>query len=89
MITSQLLAELTPAVHELAQFGAAGFMGLMWLWERRTSQKREQQIDEAHARILSDQVQLDQLIAVVQQNVAAITRLTATQEQVVRRLETR
>lgn len=84
-----LIAEVVPVLGDLTQLGAAGLMGLMWLWERRTSQKREQQIDEAHARILSDQVQLDQLISVVRQNAEAITRLTAAQEQVVRRLEQR
>ncbi len=61
-------------------------MGAMWLWERRTSQKRENQIDDAHARIMGDRVQLDQLMAVVRQNAEAITRLSATQDQLLRQL---
>jgi hypothetical protein len=61
---------------QLTNFGAAGLMGAMWLWERRMSQKREQQLDEAHSRILSDRVQLDELMDVVRQNTEAITRLT-------------
>ena len=44
---------------ELPSLGVAGLMGLMWLWERRVSQKREQQIDEAHARILADRIALE------------------------------
>jgi hypothetical protein len=72
---------------DLTNLGAAGLMGAMWLWERRTSQKREQQIDDAHTRILGDRVQLDELIDVVRQNVEALTRLTATHEQLLRQLQ--
>ena len=53
--------------------GVAGLMGLMWFWERKTSQTREQQLDEAHARIMADHVLLDQLIAVVRSNSDAMT----------------
>jgi hypothetical protein len=49
--------------------------------------QREDQLDEAHARIIADRVQLDQLIDVVRQNAEALSRLSATQEQVLRRLE--
>lgn len=80
------LAQTTPALDELTGLGAAGLMGLMWLWERRNSQKREQQLDDAHARILSDRIQLEQLIAVVRQNAEALARLTTTQEQLLRQL---
>ena len=55
--------------------GVAGIMGAMWLWERRTSRVREQQIDEAHARIMADRVMLDQLMEVVQRNTEALARL--------------
>ena len=80
-----LLAQSLPDPQQLTGLGAAGLMGLMWLWERRTSQKREQQIDEAHTRILSDRVQLEALINVVRQNAEAITRLATMQEQWIRR----
>ena len=65
-----------PTFSQLANLGVAGLMGLMWLWERKTSGAREQQLDEAHARILSDRVQLDQLIEVVRSNSDAMSRLT-------------
>jgi hypothetical protein len=81
------LAEVPTAIDSLASLGAAGLMGAMWLWERRTSQKREQQLDEAHARILGDGVQLQQLISVVRQNAEAITRLCTTQDQLLRQLD--
>jgi len=83
-----ILADLSQTpLDQITSFGVAGFMGAMWLWERRTSQKREQQIDEAHARILGDRIQLDQLMAVVRTNAEAISRLCATQEQFLRQLE--
>ena len=61
-------------------------MGLMWFWERKTSGHREQQLDESHARIMGDRVLLDQLIAVVRNNCDAMSKLTATQEQLLRSL---
>lgn len=75
------LCEVDPVINPIAQLGVAGLMGAMWLWERRTSQKREQQIDEAHTRIISDRVQLEELIAVVRHNAEAMTQLSASQQQ--------
>ena len=73
-------------IDQLTNFGAAGLMGAMWLWERRTSRQREEQIDEAHARIISDRISLDQLMDLVRQNVEAMTKLSAMQEQLVREI---
>jgi hypothetical protein len=72
---------------DFTSFGAAGLMGAMWLWERKTSRQREEQLDEAHVRILSDRVQLEQLIDVVRQNVEAMTRLSAIQDELVRKMD--
>jgi len=74
------------AFDQLTSLGAAGIMGAMWLWERKTSGQREQQLDEAHTRIMADRVQLDELIHVVQQNSEALTRMNAMQEQLLRQL---
>ena len=86
MTFATFIADAAP-IDAVTSLGAAGLMGAMWLWERRTSQKREQQLDEAHARILGDRVQLDQLIGVVRQNAEAIARLCTTQDQLLRRLD--
>jgi len=72
---------------DLTNLGAAGLMGAMWLWEPRNSRQREEQLDEAHARIIGDGVKLEQLIDVVQKNCEAMTRLSGVQEQLVRRWE--
>jgi hypothetical protein len=73
-----MFAEITnaPGLDQLMNLGAAGLMGAMWLWERRTSRQREQQLDEAHTRILSDRVQLGELMDVVRQNTEALVRLS-------------
>ena len=82
-----LFAQSAPApIDQLTSFGVAGLMGAMWLWERRTSRQREQQLDEAHARIVGDRVQLEQLIDVVRHNTEVMSRLCTTQEQLVREL---
>jgi len=82
-----LLAQQEPGtVDHLTSLGAAGIMGAMWLWERHTSRQREQQLDEAHARIMTDRIQLDELIDVVRHNAEAMARLSATQEQLIQRL---
>lgn len=70
-------------IKELASLGAAGLMGALWLWERRLSRLREQQLTEAHDRILRDEQRLDRLIQVVEQNTSAITQFSETQRQVV------
>ena len=80
------LLQSQPPVDQLTSLGAAGLMGAMWLWERRTSRVREQQLDEAHTRIVSDRVQLEQLIDVVRQNTEVMSRLCTTQEQLVREM---
>lgn len=70
-----------PGLPELAGLGSAGLMGAMWLWERRNSRTREQQLDESHQRIMNDRVQLDQLLTVIRQNSEALARLCAMLER--------
>jgi len=73
-------------VTDLANFGAAGLMGAMWLWERRLSRTRERQLSEAHARILRDEQRLELLTQVVEQNTSAVARFSETQRQVIETL---
>jgi len=89
MSLMQTLAQSPATLDDVRSFGVAGLMGAMWLWERRTSRQREQQLDEAHARILADRVGLEQLMSVVRDNAAALTRLSSMQEEVIRRMEAR
>ena len=76
-----MVTTVTTALPELAGLGSAGLMGAMWLWERRNSRQREQQLDEAHQRIMGDRVQLEQVFTVVRQNTDALARLCTMMER--------
>ena len=80
------LMQTSPPLDQVMNLGVAGLMGAMWLWERRTSRQREEQIDEAHARIMTDRVELDQLISVIRQNAEVLTRLSSAQEQLLEQI---
>ncbi len=67
-------------IGNLASFGVAGLMGSMWLWERRNSRLREEQLTEAHGRIVRDEQRLGKLVEVVEHNTAAMTRFAETQQ---------
>jgi hypothetical protein len=73
---------LISVASDFASFGAAGIMGAMWLWERRSSAQRERQLNESHERIQRDEQRLGKLTEVVQQNAAAIERFHQTQQEV-------
>jgi hypothetical protein len=61
-------------VQELAQFGAAGLMGMLWIWERRLSRQREQQLVEAHTRLMENRLHLKALVKLVRRNTEAFDR---------------
>ena len=72
---------------DLTSLGAAGLMGMMWLWERRQSRSYEQQLSDCHARILRDEQRLEQLTKVVEQNTAALTRFNESQRVMIETLK--
>lgn len=82
-----MLAQILPAMDSLSSLGAAGLIGAMWLWERRQSSQREKQLDDAHARILADRVQMDALIDLVQHSTETLSKLALQQDALLRRLE--
>jgi len=69
-------------LNDLTSLGAAGVMGAMWLWERRTSRLREEQLTHSHERIRRDEQRLGRLIEVVEHNTAAMARFSETQRAV-------
>lgn len=74
-----LEAELTAT---LAQLGAAGLIGWLWLAERRAAAARETQLRELHDRILQERPQIAALLAVVRDNTRALTALEAGQRAI-------
>lgn len=70
--------EITSA---LAQLGAAGLIGWMWLTERRASATRDRQLAEVHERLMQERTGVEVLIRVVEQNAAALATLEASQRR--------
>jgi len=75
------------SIEPFTQFGVAGLMGALWLWERVYSRKREQQLTQTHERLVTQQTELHELIRLVQSNTAAIERFDKTQSRIADLLE--
>lgn len=71
----------------LMQMGVAGLMGILWVWERTTTRRREQQLTDAHDRLLSQREHLEVVVRLVQRNTHAIDRFAKTQDRLCRLLE--
>ncbi|HED54230.1 MAG TPA: hypothetical protein ENJ00_08520 [Phycisphaerales bacterium] len=76
--------ELAGAV---AQMGAAGLIGLMWLSERRAAHDRERQLSEVHDRIKADKVELGVLLSALEANTRALVSLESGQARLVSVIE--
>lgn len=74
-------------VHEVAQFGAAGLMGLLWIMERRHSAQREAQMTAAHERLMEQRVGMSELMSLVKENAAAMAALERTQRSLIETCE--
>lgn len=70
------------SIENVTQFGVAGLMGALWLWERIYSRKREQELTQTHQRLTTQQQELHILIDLVNRNTAAIERFEQTQQRV-------
>ncbi len=81
------MLENPESFQNMTQFGVAGLMGALWLWERLYSRKREQQLTDAHQRITAQQLELQTLIDLVSRNTAAIERFEQTQQRIADLLE--
>lgn len=74
-------------IQPLTQFGVAGLMGVLWVWERLMSRRRELQLDEAHARIMRREEEIAVLIDLARRNAAALERFELTQRELQKVLE--
>jgi hypothetical protein len=77
----------TEIIQQLTQFGVAGLMGVLWVWERLLSRQRERQLTEVHERILAERQELHELVELVRRNTAAIERFEQTQTRLQELLE--
>ncbi|MCK4872740.1 MAG: hypothetical protein KAS72_08460 [Phycisphaerales bacterium] len=75
------------ATQTMTQFGAAGLIGVLWMWERRLNARRERQLSEAHDHIIEQRYQLEELLKVVADNTRAISSMEACQQRLAALLE--
>jgi hypothetical protein len=68
-------------MHELVQFGVAGLMGVLWVWERMHSRRREEQLSQTHQRLLEQDRQLSVFTEMVRQNTRAIVEFERVQRR--------
>ncbi len=73
----------TEVLSAMTQFGVAGMVCAMWLIERRASAKREQQINEAHQKLIGQLEERSALLEVVRDNTRALSMLEAGQRGLV------
>jgi len=73
----------------MTQFGVAGIMGAMWLIERRASARREEQLTEAHEKLIGQIAERGALIDVVRDNTRALSMLEAGQRVLIESLRAR
>ncbi|MEL6499234.1 MAG: hypothetical protein AAF937_12930 [Planctomycetota bacterium] len=73
----------------IAQLGAAGLIGLMWLSERRAASERERQLTEQHERLKRDRTELSVLVSVLESNTRALASLESGQGRLIAALEHR
>lgn len=59
----------------VAQLGAAGLIGWMWLSERRAAAAREAQLRELHERLMQERPQVSVLLSVVRENTRALAAI--------------
>jgi len=71
----------------LAQFGAAGLIGWMWLSERRAAAARERQLAELQERLMQERPHTGLLLEVVRDNTRALTALELGQRTLTGLLE--
>ena len=79
-----MMVEMWP---NLAQFGVAGLMGALWIFERFLSRKREAELTAAHQRLMEQQHELRMLVQLVRQNTHALSSFDRTQRQLMKLLE--
>lgn len=77
----------TQIASALAQFGAAGLIGWMWLTERRHAATRERELCEVHERLMQERTSLESLLRVIGDNTRALAALEAGQHRLAGVLE--
>lgn len=67
---------------QLVQFGVAGLMGALWVWERLYRRRRERELSQAHLRLMTQHEQLGALVHLVRQNTRAMVHSERTGKRI-------
>ncbi|MBI1373904.1 MAG: hypothetical protein GC159_14370 [Phycisphaera sp.] len=74
-------------IETLVQFGVAGLMGALWVWERTYSRKRERQLSESHRALMERDRELEVMVRLVRQNTRAMVGFERVHERMCELLE--
>ncbi len=74
-------------IEPFTQFGVAGLMGALWVWERLLSRRRERQLTESHEQLTQQRESLRLLMRLVHRNTQTIDRFEQTQQNLKQFLE--
>ena len=77
-VRARMEPELTTTI---AQLGAAGLMGWMWLSERRAAAVREKQLDESHDRLMQERTSLEVVLRTIESSTRVLTAIEVGQRQ--------
>lgn len=75
------LWEVNRMIEAILQFGMAGLMGVLWVWERSHSRQRERQLSATHERLMRRDEQLNVVVRMVRKNTKALVEFERTQRR--------
>lgn len=74
-------------IENLLEFGMAGLMGVLWVWERSHSRRRERQLTATHDRLMRRDEHLRLLMRMTQKNTRALVEFERTQRRLAEIME--
>jgi hypothetical protein len=79
--------DLTGMLETATQLGVAGLMGVLWIWERSHSRRRETELSETHQRLIQNERELGSLVELVRLNTQALVASEQMQKRMCDLLE--
>jgi len=71
----------------VTQFGVAGLMGVLWVWERMHSRQRDTQLTTAHRQIVDQRERLGVMVEMIRSNAEALERMNQTHSRLMQLIE--
>lgn len=69
-------------IDSLVQFGVAGLMGALWVWERLYSRRRERELSQSHERLMQQHEHVESLVKLVRLNTQAMVHSDRTGKRI-------